>query len=142
MKLHLITVGKPKLAYAKSGWDEYYKRLGHYHQLRSTHLPDKHNTPDHILAAIGSSYAVGLVIKGQEFSSPTLAAFLEKRALENKEISFVIGGPDGLQAEVINRLDLAWSFGELTYPHDLAMVILVESLYRASSINVGLPYHH
>jgi 23S rRNA (pseudouridine1915-N3)-methyltransferase len=142
MKIHIITVGSPKLAYAKLGWEEYCKRLSHYHQLRVTHIADKHNDASHIQAAIGSSYSVGLVITGTEFTSPDLALFIERRARDGREISFIIGGPDGIPAEIIINLDCAWSYGALTYPHDLAMVMLAESLYRASTISAGLPYHH
>lgn len=141
MKLHIITIGEPKLDYAKKGWEEYWRRLGHYHSLRATHIPDKHNDTEHILAAAEGSYKVGLVIKSKEFSSPELANFLEKRALEGREVSFIIGGPDGLPAEVIDAMDYQWSFGSLTLPHDLAMVVLLETLYRASTINAGQPYH-
>jgi 23S rRNA (pseudouridine1915-N3)-methyltransferase len=142
MKMHIITVGSPKLAYAKLGWEEYGKRLSHYHQLRVTHIADKHNDASHIHTAIGNSYSVGLVIDGTEFTSPELALFLEKRAQSGQEISFIIGGPDGIPTDVITNLDYTWSYGALTYPHDLAMVMLVESLYRASTISAGLPYHH
>ena len=142
MKMHIVTVGSPKLAYAKLGWEEYCKRLSHYHQLRVTHIADKHNDVSHIQAAIGVSYSVGLVITGNEFTSPDLALFLEKRAQDGREICFIIGGPDGIPQEVITKLDHTWSYGALTYPHDLAMVMLAESLYRASTISAGLPYHH
>lgn len=142
MKLHIITIGEPKLHYAREGWAEYYKRLSHYHQLRTTHIADKHNDAEHLLAAAGNSYKIGLVITGKEFSSPRLAQFLEKRALDGRELSFIIGGPDGLTEAVLQQLDYQWSFGELTLPHDLAMVVLVETLYRASTISAGLPYHH
>lgn len=141
MKLHVITIGQPKLAYAKEGWDEYWNRLKHYHQLRVTHIPDKQNDAGHILAAAGSAYKIALAIPGREFSSPQLAEWLDKRAQDGREISFIIGGPDGLPAEVLAAADLQWSLGELTFPHDLAMVMLLEALYRASTINSRQPYH-
>ena len=141
MKIHVITIGEPKLSYAKLGWQEYRDRLKHYHQLRTTHVADKHNDAAHILEAAGSSYKVALVIEGKQFSSSDLAAFLEKRALAGREVSFIIGGPDGLPPEVIEKSDYQWSFGKLTLPHDLAMVTLLEALYRASTINSGQPYH-
>jgi 23S rRNA (pseudouridine1915-N3)-methyltransferase len=142
MKIHIITVGAPKLAYAKLGWEEYLKRLSHYYQVRVTHIADKNDDDDHLIAAIGNNYSIGLVIAGKEFASPLLAEFLEKRALDGRDVSFIIGGPDGIPLAVQEKLDLAWSFGQLTYPHDLAMVMLLESLYRASTISAGLPYHH
>ena len=141
MKLHIITIGSPKLAYAKQGWAEYFDRLKHYHQVRVTHIADKHNTAEHILAAAHKSYLVALVIEGKQCSSPELASFLEARALEGREVSFVIGGPDGLPPAVIQAAHHQWSLGSLTFPHDLAMVMLVESLYRASTISAGHPYH-
>ncbi len=141
MKLHIITIGTPKLDYAKQGWEEYFGRLKHYHQLRVSHIPDKRNDAANILEVAGNSYKVGLVIGGQEMSSPQLAEFLDKRALEGRELSFIIGGPDGLPSEVIDKMDFQWGFGKLTFPHDLAMVVLLESLYRASTISAGQPYH-
>lgn len=142
MRLHIITVGEPKLTYAKYGWDEYLKRLQHFHTVRITRIADKHAYDTaHILQMTGSGYKVGLVIQGKEFSSPELAQFLEKRAHDGREICFLIGGPEGLPQAVIDAVDYAWSFSKLTFPHDLAMVILLEALYRASSIQAGLPYH-
>jgi len=142
MKLHIITIGEPKLAYAREGWQEYLKRLQRFHSVRTTHLADKFaNDAKAILQATGSSYKIALVIGGNPMSSEELADFLEARALESRELSFLIGGPDGLPAEVIAQADFKWSLSELTFPHDLAMVVLVETIYRASTISAGHPYH-
>jgi 23S rRNA (pseudouridine1915-N3)-methyltransferase len=142
MKLHIITIGEPKLSYAKQGWEEYYKRLQHYHQLRVTHVPNKKAYQgEFLLRTTGNGYKVALAIEGQQLSSLELASFLDKRALEAREVCFLIGGPEGLPAEVIAAADFAWSFSKLTLPHDLAMVVLLESIYRASSISAGQPYH-
>jgi 23S rRNA (pseudouridine1915-N3)-methyltransferase len=142
MKLHLLTVGEPKLSYAKAGWEEYLGRLKHYHQLRVTHLNDKKAyDPTAILEAAGNAYKVGLIIAGKNFSSPDLSAFLDQKAQEGQEVCFIIGGPEGLPQEVQEKVDLAWSFSRLTFPHDLAMVVLAETLYRASTISAGQPYH-
>lgn len=141
MKLHIITVGQPKLAYARDGWDEYWGRLKHYHDLRVTHIPDKQNDAQHLTAAAGQAYKVALEIEGQQLSSPALAEFLDKRALEGREICFMIGGPDGLPQSVRDASDYRLSFGRHTLPHDLAMIVLLEALYRASTISGGQPYH-
>jgi 23S rRNA (pseudouridine1915-N3)-methyltransferase len=142
MKFHLITVGKPKHEYAISGWHEYISRLQHFHTVRITHLADKHNDSSHFQAAIGNAASVALVIGGEQLSSPELADFIERRGLEGREIAWLIGGPDGLPAEIISNATYSLSFSKLTFPHDLAMVILAEALYRSSSINAGQPYHH
>lgn len=142
MKLHIITIGKPKLAYAQMGWEEYLGRLQRLHTVRVTQLGDKYaNDATKILEAAQGSYRVVLEIQGKLLSSPELAAFIKDRELEAREISFIIGGPDGLPQQVRAAADLQLSFGRLTLPHDLAMITLLEALYRASTINAGLPYH-
>lgn len=143
MKLHIITVGQPKLRYAQEGWAEYITRLKRLHQVRVTHLADKFAyDSQHILLAAGSSYTIALVVDGgKQFSSPGLAAFLEKRAVEGREVCFIIGGPEGLPETVQQHVNYQWSFSDLTFPHDLAMVVLAEALYRASTISAGHPYH-
>lgn len=142
MKIHLVTVGEPKLAYAKTGWQEYFDRLKHYQTLRVTHVPDKYAYDAAYLAnACGNAYKIALVIEGKQLSSPELAASLEKRALDGRETCFIIGGPEGLPQATIDAADFAWSLSKLTLPHDLAMVVLLETLYRASTINAGQPYH-
>jgi 23S rRNA (pseudouridine1915-N3)-methyltransferase len=142
MKIHIVTIGSPKLTYAKLGWDEYLKRLQHYHSVRVTHIADRLNNAKHIESVAGKSYRVALVIDGSQFTSPGLADFLDKRSMEASEVCFLIGGPDGLPDDIINSAQITWGFSKLTFPHDLAMVILLEALYRASTINDGLPYHH
>lgn len=141
MKLHVVTVGSPRLGYAKAGWEEYAKRLQHYQQLRVTHIADKQNDAVHLLQAAGTAYKVALIIEGKQLTSPELAAFLDKHAPLGREVCFMIGGPEGLPSEVIEQADFAWSFSRLTFPHDLAMLILLEALYRASTISAGHPYH-
>lgn len=141
MKIHLVTIGSPKLDYAQSGWREYTKRLQRYHSLRVTHIADKHNDSAHILQAVGEGDIVALEIDGNQKSSEELAAFLEEQAFSSRELCFVIGGPEGLPEEVSNRAMLKLSLSRLTFPHDLAMVVLAEVLYRSSSINSRHPYH-
>lgn len=143
MKIHLITVGQPKLAYAKLGFKDYLERLQKYHRVRVTHVADKHaTTPAKFLEAAGNAYLVTLVINGREIDSQQLATFLKDREQDGRELCFCVGGPDGLPDEVVQKANLAWSYGPLTYPHDLAMVVLTEALYRATTINAGTPYHH
>jgi 23S rRNA (pseudouridine1915-N3)-methyltransferase len=142
MRMHVVTIGQPKLAYARVGWEEYLTRLQRHHQVRVTHVPDKYAyDATRILQACGEAYIVALVIGGNQYNSPELADFLEKRALDGREVCFVIGGPEGLPEQVIQKAQLGWGLSKLTFPHDLAMVVMMEALYRASTINDGLPYH-
>lgn len=141
MKIHIITIGQPKLPYAREGWAEYTKRLSHFHQIRLSHIPDKQNNADHILATAGTAFKVAMVIDALELTSPELADFLSAQAQSGRELCFIIGGPDGLQESVIHAADKQLSLSALTFPHDLAMVVLAEALYRASTIAAGHPYH-
>jgi 23S rRNA (pseudouridine1915-N3)-methyltransferase len=106
-------------------------------------LADKHAyDAAAILQAAGSAHKVALVIDGgREYSSPELAYALEQRTQTGQEVCYIIGGPKGLPPAVIEACDARWSFSKLTFPHDLAMVILAEALYRASTITAGHPYH-
>jgi 23S rRNA (pseudouridine1915-N3)-methyltransferase len=142
MKLHIITIGKPKLRYAAIGWEEYMGRLKRYHDVRVTQLADKYAyDANKIQETIGSAFRVVLEITGKQMSSEELAQFLTKKELDAKELCFIIGGPEGLPQTIRDQADVQWSFGKLTLPHDLAMVTLLETLYRSSTINAGHPYH-
>lgn len=142
MKIHMITIGKPKLAYARAGWDEYLARLQRPHTVRVTQLADKYAyDAAKITEATNGTYVVVLEITGNQLSSPELAGFLQKRELAAREVSFIIGGPEGLPQAIRDAADYQWSLGKLTLPHDLAMVTTLEALYRASTISAGLPYH-
>lgn len=142
MKLQFVTIGKPKLHYANIGWNEYMLRLLKFHKVGVTHLADKYaNDSAKILEASAGTYRVAMVIDSNLKTSRELALFLKRRELAAKPVSFIIGGPDGLPQEVIDKADYCWSLSPLTFPHDLAMVVTLEALYRASTLNAGIPYH-
>ncbi len=70
-----------------------------------------------------------------------LSKQLEQWKFLGKPIVFVIGGPDGIDSGLISAADQTWSLSSLTLSHHVARVVLAEQLYRAWSINQGLPYH-
>jgi 23S rRNA (pseudouridine1915-N3)-methyltransferase len=142
MKLHIVTVGKPKLAYAALGWDEYLGRLQRLHTIRITQLADKYAYDAEKFQDItAGTTVVAMEIHGKQYSSEQLAVFLGERELEARELSLLIGGPDGLPQTTRDKAQYQWSLGALTLPHDLAMVVTLEALYRANTINAHLPYH-
>jgi len=142
VKIHIVTVGKPKLEYAKQGWEEYLTRLRRLHSVRVTHVADKHAYDTaFILDTVRDTSWCAMEITGTEYTSEGLADFLTARELESRELSFIIGGPEGLPQAVRDAATYRWSLGRLTLPHDLAMVVTLEALYRASTINARLPYH-
>ncbi|GAA5440984.1 ribosomal RNA large subunit methyltransferase H [Deinococcus caeni] len=144
VRLHLITVGDPKLAYARAGWDEYEKRLRRYHKVQVTRVSGRSQAleSEAVRRAAGKAPLVLLDPRGQQFTSEALSAYLDAQALGGVgELAFAIGGPDGHTDELRASAHALWSLGRLTLPHDLAMVVLAEALYRASTISAGEPYH-
>ncbi len=85
------------------------------------------------------SHRVLLDARGRTYDSPAFARWLEDRRQGGRDVCFVVGGPFGTGLE---RWDEQLSFGPMTFPHQLARVMLVEQLYRAHKILAGEPYHH
>jgi 23S rRNA (pseudouridine1915-N3)-methyltransferase len=86
-------------------------------------------------------FAVALDERGREFTTLQLAGWLDRRLQEGRDLAFLIGGPDGLAAAVLERCELRWSLSQLTLPHPLVRVVLAEQLYRAHTVLSGHPYH-
>ena len=82
-----------------------------------------------------------LDLNGREWSSPELAGQVERWENDGtKDVAIVVGGPEGVSAEVQTRADVHWRLSRLTLTHEMARVLAVEQLYRAYAINRGLPY--
>jgi 23S rRNA (pseudouridine1915-N3)-methyltransferase len=79
--------------------------------------------------------------RGKQFESRALARKLADWQHDGRDLCFVIGGPDGVSADVARRADFTWSLARLTLPHGLARVLLAEQLYRAHALQTGHPYH-
>lgn len=97
---------------------------------------------ERMLAALPPrAFIVALQVTGRAMTSEQLARFLEARARDGRDVAFLIGGPDGIAADLDAKADLKWSLSALTLPHGLARVTVAEALYRAVSIIRGHPYH-
>ena len=95
-----------------------------------------------ILAALRpSEFVVALDERGSEMSTRELATWLAGRLREGTDLAFLIGGPDGLAAAVLQRCAFKWSLSRLTFPHALVRLLLVEQLYRAHGVLANHPYH-
>lgn len=88
-----------------------------------------------------SSRVIALDVKGTSWSTEELAQKMAHWKLESPDVTFLIGGPDGLSQDCLDRAQERWSLSALTFPHALARIILLEQLYRAWSILAGHPYH-
>ncbi len=95
-----------------------------------------------LLAKLGSEEQVVLLDeRGTQLSSKGLATLLAAWQSDGRDLSLVIGGPDGVSAACCERADFTWALSELTLPHGLARVVLAEQLFRAWSLQTGHPYH-
>ncbi len=155
LRIQVIAIGKVKEAWMRQGIAEYQKRLGAYCrleliELEEYRLPDRPSPAEidrgleeegrRILGKV-SGLLCPLCIEGEMLTSPQLAQLLAEAAGETGCISFVIGGSYGLSPQVKAAAARKISFSRLTFPHQLARVLLFEQLYRACSINAGSKYH-
>ena len=137
----ILTVGSPNLSFAKQGIAEYLKRISRFADLEMVHVKEDKKTTEKILKLCDKKFVVLLDENGKSFSSQKLANFLEQKKNQSQNLCFIIGGPDGHVSGIRNRADYVWSMSELTFPHDVAMMLLMETLYRSLLISAGHPYH-
>lgn len=158
MKITVAAVGKLKETFFSDAAVEYSRRLSRYCKLLIIQVADekvpekasaaqlcqiKEREGRRILAKVkDSSYVVALAIEGKKMSSEALAARLRQLALEGRsDLVFAIGGSVGLSEAVKHRADELLSFSDMTFPHQLSRIMLLEQLYRCFKINAGEPYH-
>ena len=140
-----------KEKFYKDACDEYLKRLGRFGKIKVTELPEAHSKDSQdtekegkavIKAIPKGSYVIALCVEGRQLSSVGLAEKIKDLSINSVgEITFIIGGSDGLSNEVKAAADFMLSFSEMTFPHRLMRVILLEQLYRAFTIIEGSAYH-
>lgn len=156
MKLQVISVGHNLPAWAAAGINEYSRRMPREAQLQITQLKParregnraaqiaraRTEESNRILAAIPSgSVKIALDERGKALTTAQLARQLQAWMGEGRDLSFIIGGADGLDAQFKRTTDLVLALSTLTLPHALARVVLVEQLYRALSLIRNHPYH-
>ncbi|MCD8326789.1 MAG: 23S rRNA (pseudouridine(1915)-N(3))-methyltransferase RlmH [Lachnospiraceae bacterium] len=158
MKIDIIAVGKVKESFYREAVAEFEKRLSKYCKLRIVEVADE-KTPEgaspaqeeQIKAREGErilknlredAYVITLEIQGQKLDSLSFAQRLDHLGVQGKShLQFVIGGSLGLDQRVSQRADFKLSFSDMTFPHQLMRVILLEQIYRAYRIINGEPYH-
>lgn len=97
---------------------------------------------ERLLAKLSADEQVVLLDEsGTQLKSQSLAIRIGEWQLDGRDLSFIIGGPDGVSAACRERADFTWALSPLTLPHGLARVVLAEALYRAWSLQAGHPYH-
>jgi len=141
---HIFAIGKPRLGFAREGVEEYAKRLRPLAGVIVEYLKPVGGELESaaLLRRSEGMYRVGLDERGEQLSSRELAGRVGQWEQDRlKSVALLIGGADGHGAQLRARADWLWSLGRLTFQHELALVLVLEQLYRAYSIKAGLPYH-
>ena len=139
LRVTVLCQGRLKEKYYIDACGEYLKRLNAYCQPEVVELPENGDIAARIPRG---AYVVALCIEGEKTDSPGLAARLERCALAGKSrVCFLIGGSEGLPESVKREADWRLSMSDMTFPHHLARVMLLEQIYRAFTITAGAKYH-
>ena len=142
--IKIICVGKIKESYLRDAISDYQKRINKYHKFEIIEVNDS-NMKDEAIKILhyvkDNDYVVTLEIDGDMLSSTEFANKIDKLFITNSNITFIIGGSDGLDDEVKNRSNYKLSFSKFTFPHQLFRVILLEQIYRSFKILNNETYH-
>ena len=152
MKLQLVAVGTKMPDWVQTGFTEYLRRFPKTCRSNWWKSPGKRSKNADIkrildkegelmLAAAGKNRIVTLDIPGKPWDTPQLAHELERWKQDGRDVSLLIGGPEGLSPACKAAAEQSWSLSALTLPHPLVRVLVAESLYRAWSITTNHPYH-
>ena len=160
MKIEIICIGGLKEPWLKGAEGEYKKRLSPYVKVNVTEISEKRLAKNpspadeeivresegkailHSAGKHNGACLIALDMRGKRFSSEGFAKKIDELALSGKStLVFLIGGSLGLSEEVRNNADIVISFSDMTFPHQMMRVILLEQLYRAQKILRGEQYH-
>lgn len=154
MRIQIVAVGQKMPAWVEQGLQEYLRRFPADMPLSLTEIPagkrGKNADIKRILQKEGEltldaipkgNRIVTLEVNGAPWDTPKLAQQMQKWQMDGRDISLLIGGPEGLAKECIQAAEQNWSLSTLTLPHPLVRIVVAESLYRAWSINNNHPYH-
>ncbi len=151
MKINIISVGKIKEVYWENAIKEYSKRISKYSQISFIEIKDEPNKDgldckkiegERILNNLPQGYNICLAINGKKLDSVALSKKIDETfTYNNSVINFIIGGSLGLSQDVYNKCDYSLSFSDMTFPHQLMKVILLEQIYRSFKILNNETYH-
>jgi 23S rRNA (pseudouridine1915-N3)-methyltransferase len=145
MRVRIIVAGKPALAYAKAGVDEYLKRLSRFgtHELVTVKAGCSDEVSARLLERSQDCYRIALDERGVSLGTREFSSRLETLAARGdvKTVAFLIGAADGHNGALRSASDLLLAISPFTLQHELALLVLLEQLYRAASLQSGSPYH-
>jgi len=138
MQYRVVAVGRLRDAGVRAACDDYLARLKHYARVEEREAKDEAR----LLEALSEeSRLVVLSQRGEQWTSEQLAAWTARWEMDGRDVAFAIGGAEGVPEPVLGRAERVWSLSRLTFPHELARLLVYEQLYRAYTIRRGEPYH-
>jgi len=144
MRVRILAVGTRMPEWVTTAYEDYTRRMRSALRVDLEEIPvgrAKGEEEKRLLGRIGDDYLVALDERGKSLTTLQLAKWLGERQQDGRNLTFVIGGPDGLGPAMLVKADLRWSLSGLTFPHAMVRVILAEQLYRAHSVLQNHPYH-
>lgn len=142
-KINVVCVGKIKEEFYRGAVTEYLKRLSRFAKVEIKELAEGKELEEEAQSILRAAkgYVIALCVEGKKVSSEGLASQIKTLSDKGEEITFIIGSSCGLSNSVKNEADFKLSFSDMTFPHQLMRVILLEQIYRAFMINSGSTYH-
>ncbi len=149
----MIAVGQRIPNWAQSGWDEFYKRFPDDFSIELKTIkaePRGSKTTSQLMSAEAArileaipkgAFVIALDEWGKNLRTEQLSTTLQGLQVDYRDVVFLIGGPDGLSPSLKDLANLKLRLSDLTLPHAMVRVVLIEQLYRAWSILVHHPYH-
>jgi 23S rRNA (pseudouridine1915-N3)-methyltransferase len=144
MRVRILAVGTRMPEWVTTAYEDYTRRMRSRLRIDLEEIPVGRARADEekrLLALLGDDFLVALDERGKSLTTLQLAKWLGERQQDGRNLSFVIGGPDGHGPGLLARANLRWSLSSLTFPHAMVRVILAEQLYRAHSVLQNHPYH-
>jgi 23S rRNA (pseudouridine1915-N3)-methyltransferase len=144
VRVRIVAVGTRMPGWVTEAYEDYTRRLRSAMRVDLEELPvgkNKAEEEKRFLESVGDDYVVALDEHGKSLTTLALAKWLGERKQDGRNLSFVIGGPDGLGPAILEKATLRWSLSALTFPHAMVRVVLAEQLYRAQSVLQNHPYH-
>jgi 23S rRNA (pseudouridine1915-N3)-methyltransferase len=145
MHIRLIVAGKPALAYARLGTEEYLKRLSRFggYELITVKAGTRDEVSSRLLERSQGCYRIAMDERGEQLSTRAFAGILDSLTMRGdvKTAAFLIGAADGHNETVRSEADLLLTLSPFTLQHELALLVLLEQLYRVAAMKSGSPYH-
>jgi 23S rRNA (pseudouridine1915-N3)-methyltransferase len=143
VRVRILAVGTRMPAWVSAAYEDYTRRLRSSMRVDLEELDVKTRAEEEkrFLDRVGDDYVIALDEHGRSRTTLELAKWLGERLQDGKNLSFLIGGPDGLGPDILKRAAWKWSLSALTFPHAMVRVMLAEQLYRAHSVLHNHPYH-